>query len=67
MRAGMPQMSKPDQAVMQIPEVLRGMAKDYKEAFRKSPRGVVQEGALFASDWGFKLSEIQCDGLPLAG
>jgi pimeloyl-ACP methyl ester carboxylesterase len=59
MRAGMPQMAKPDQAVMQDPEVLRGMAKDYKEAFRQNPRGVVQEGAFFASDWGFKLQEIQ--------
>lgn len=59
MRAGMVQMSKPDQEAMQNPEVLRGMAKDYKEAFRQSPRGVVQEGALFASDWGFKLSHVQ--------
>ncbi|NPV75636.1 MAG: alpha/beta hydrolase [Anaerolineae bacterium] len=59
MRAGMAQMAKPDQTVMQNPEVLRGMAKDYKEAFRQSPRGVVHEGGLFASDWGFKLSEIQ--------
>lgn len=59
MRAGMPQMSKPDQAAMQNPEVLRVMAKDYKEAFRQNPRGVVHEGALFACDWGFKLSEIQ--------
>lgn len=58
MRAGMPQMAKPDQAVMGNPEVLRGMAKDYKEAFRQNPRGVVQEGALFACDWGFKLSDI---------
>lgn len=45
MRAGMPQMAKPDQAAMQNPEVLRKMAKDYKEAFRQNPRGVVQEGA----------------------
>src|SRR5512136_1886359 len=41
MRAGMPQMAKPDQAVMQNPDVLRGMGKDYKEAFRQNPRGVV--------------------------
>lgn len=59
MRAGMSQMSKPDQAAMQNPDVLRGMGKDYKEAFRQNPRGVVQEGALYACDWGFKLSEIQ--------
>lgn len=59
MRAGMPQMAKPDQAAMQNPEVLRGMAKDYKEAFWQNPHGVVHEGGLFASDWGFKLSEIQ--------
>ncbi len=59
MRAGMPQMAKPDQAAMQETEVLCGMAKDYKEAFRQNPRGVVQEGALFACDWGFKLSDIQ--------
>lgn len=52
-------MAKPDQAAMQDPEVLRGMAKDYKEAFRQNPRGVIQEGALCACDWGFKLSEIQ--------
>ncbi len=58
MRAGMPQMARPDQAVMQNPEVLRGMAKDYKEACRQNPGGVVREGALFACDWGFKLSEI---------
>ena len=44
---------------MQNPEVLRAMAKDYKEAFRQNPRGVDQEGALFASDWNFKLSEVQ--------
>ncbi len=59
MRAGIPQMAKPDQVVMQNPEVLHGMAKDYKEAFRQGPRGVVQEGAFFASEWGFKLPEIQ--------
>jgi pimeloyl-ACP methyl ester carboxylesterase len=59
MRAGMPQMAKPDQAAMQNPDVLRGMGKDYKEAFRQNPRGVVQEGALFACDWGFKLQDIQ--------
>jgi hypothetical protein len=50
-RAGMTKMAKPDQAVMKNPEVLRGMAKDYKEAFRQNPRGVVQEGALYAFDW----------------
>ena len=59
MRAAIPQMAKPDQEVMQDSEVIRGMGKDFKEAFRQNLRGVIQEGALLGSDWGFKLTEIQ--------
>ena len=36
MRAAIPQMAKPDQEVMQDPEVIRGMGKDFKEAFRQN-------------------------------
>ena len=35
-----------------------GMAKDYSEAFRQGARGAVHEGALYASDWGFRLGEV---------
>jgi pimeloyl-ACP methyl ester carboxylesterase len=58
MRAALPQMPAVDQAVMRQPDVLEGIAKDYGEAFRQGARGAVHEGALFASDWGFKLSEV---------
>jgi pimeloyl-ACP methyl ester carboxylesterase len=59
MRAAIPQMAKPDQEVMQDPEVIRGMGKDFKGSFRQNPRGVIQEGTLLGSDWGFKLTDIQ--------
>ncbi len=58
MRAALPQMPAVDQDVMRQPGVLEGIAKDYGEAFRQGTRGAVHEGALFASDWGFKLSEV---------
>ena len=58
MQAAVPQMPAVDQAVMRQPGVLAGMAKDYSEAFRQGARGVVHEGALYASEWGFKLDEV---------
>lgn len=58
MRAALPQMPAVDQDVMRQPGVLAGIAKDYGEAFRQGTRGAVHEGALFASDWGFKLGEV---------
>ncbi len=58
MRAALPQMPAVDQDVMRQPGVLEGIAKDYGEAFRQGARGAVHEGALFADDWGFKLSEV---------
>jgi pimeloyl-ACP methyl ester carboxylesterase len=58
MQAAVPQMPAVDQDVMRQPGVLEGMAKDYGEAFRQGTHGVVHEGALYASDWGFKLSEV---------
>jgi pimeloyl-ACP methyl ester carboxylesterase len=59
MKAAAAQMSRPDVAVMQEPMVLHDIVKDFNEAFRQNTKGVVQEGALFGSDWGFKLSGIQ--------
>ena len=59
MRAATAQMSKPDLAAMQEPMVLYDIVKDFNEAFRQNTKGVVQEGALLGSDWGFKLSDIQ--------
>lgn len=58
MRAVVPQMPAADQDIMRQPGVLEGMAKDYSEAFRQGARGVVHEGALYASEWGFKLGEV---------
>lgn len=58
LRAAMPQMPAVDQDVMRQPGVLDGIARDYGEAFRQGACGAVHEGALFASDWGFKLGEI---------
>jgi len=58
MQAAVPQMPTVDQDVMHQPGVLEGIAKDYGEAFRQGTRGVVHEGALYASDWGFRLSEV---------
>ena len=58
LQAAVPQMPAVDQAVMRQPGVLAGMAKDYSEAFRQGARGVVHEGALYASEWGFKLGEV---------
>ncbi len=59
MRAATAQMAKPDVAAMQDPTVLSDIVKDFNEAFRQNTKGVVQEGALFGGDWGFKLSDIQ--------
>ena len=59
MQAATAQMAKPDLAVMQESLVLQDIVKDFNEAFRQNTKGVVQEGALFGSDWGFKLSDIQ--------
>ena len=59
MQAALPQMPAVDQEVMRQPGVLEGMARDYSEAFRQGAHGVVHEGALYASDWGFKLGEIR--------
>ena len=59
MQAAVRQMPAVDQNVMRQPSVLEGMAKDYSEAFRQSARGVVHEGALYASDWGFKVGEVK--------
>jgi pimeloyl-ACP methyl ester carboxylesterase len=59
MQAARTQMAKPDVAAMQEPMVLNDIVKDFNEAFRQNTRGVVHEGALFGSDWGFKLSDIQ--------
>jgi pimeloyl-ACP methyl ester carboxylesterase len=59
MKAATAQMSRPDVAVMQEPTVLHDIVKDFNEAFRQNTKGVVQEGALFGSDWGFQLSAIQ--------
>ena len=58
-KAATAQMSKPDLAAMREPMVLHDMVKDFNEAFRQNTKGVVQEGALLGSDWGFKLSDIQ--------
>jgi pimeloyl-ACP methyl ester carboxylesterase len=58
MEAAMKRMPEPDQAVMRDREVLEAMAKDYKEAFRKGPAGVVHEGGLYAKDWGFRLADV---------
>jgi pimeloyl-ACP methyl ester carboxylesterase len=59
MRSAIPQMAKPDQEMMQNPDVISGMGRDFKEAFRQNPRGVIHEGAMLGSDWGFKLADIQ--------
>lgn len=59
MQAATAQMAKPDGAVMQEPDILHDIVKDFNEAFRQNTKGVVQEGALFGSDWGFKLSNLQ--------
>jgi pimeloyl-ACP methyl ester carboxylesterase len=59
MQAATGQMSKPDLAAMQEPMVLHDMVEDFNEAFRLNTKGVVQEGALLGSDWGFKLSDIR--------
>ncbi len=59
MQAAAAQMSKPDVAAMQQPMVLQDIVKDFNEAFRQNTKGVVQEGALFGSDWGFQLSDIR--------
>ncbi len=59
MQAAASQMAKPDLTAMQDPMLLHDIAKDFNEAFRQNTRGVVQEGALFGSDWGFQLSEIK--------
>ncbi len=59
MQAATAQMAKPDVAAMQDPTVLSDIVKDFNEAFRQNTKGVVQEGALFGGDWGFKLSDIQ--------
>jgi pimeloyl-ACP methyl ester carboxylesterase len=59
MRAAVAQMAQPDVDAMQDPMVLQDIVKDFNEAFRQNTKGVVQEGALLGSDWGFKLSAIQ--------
>jgi pimeloyl-ACP methyl ester carboxylesterase len=59
MQAAAAQMAKPDVAAMQEPMVLEDIVKDFNEAFRQNAKGVVQEGALFGSDWGFELSGIR--------
>jgi pimeloyl-ACP methyl ester carboxylesterase len=59
MQAAAAQMSKPDVTAMQDPIVMHDIVKDFNEAFRQSTKGVVQEGALLGSYWGFKLSDIQ--------
>jgi len=59
MRAAAAQMVQPDVDAMQEPMVLQDIVKDFNEAFRQNTKGVVQEGALLGSDWGFKLSDIQ--------
>jgi pimeloyl-ACP methyl ester carboxylesterase len=58
MQAALPQMPEADQAVMRERSVLEAMARDYKEAFRQGPIGVVHEGGLYAADWGFRLADI---------
>lgn len=58
MAAAAKRMPEPDQAVMRDRAVLEAMARDYKEAFRSGPAGVVHEGGLFARDWGFRLTDI---------
>jgi pimeloyl-ACP methyl ester carboxylesterase len=52
-------MAPPDVQAMQDPLVLQDIVRDFNEAFRQNTRGVVQEGALLGSDWGFKLSAIR--------
>jgi len=59
MQAASGQMAKPDVAAMQDPTVLQDIVKNFNEAFRQNTKGVVQEGGLYGSDWGFKLSDIQ--------
>lgn len=59
LQAATAQMSKADLVAMQDPMVLHDMVKDFNEAFRQNTKGVVQEGALFGGDWGFKLSDIK--------
>lgn len=58
-KAAAAQMSRPDLVAMQEPMVLQDMVKDFNEAFRQNTKGVVQEGALLGSDWGFQLADIQ--------
>jgi pimeloyl-ACP methyl ester carboxylesterase len=59
MQAATAQMAKPDVAAMQDASILHNIVQDFNEAFRQNTKGVVQEGAVLASDWGFKLSDIQ--------
>lgn len=58
MEAAAKRMPAPDQAVMRDRAVLEAMARDYKEAFRSGPSGVVHEGGLYARDWGFRLADV---------
>jgi pimeloyl-ACP methyl ester carboxylesterase len=58
MEAAMKQLPEPDRAVMRDRAVLDAVAKDYKEAFRQGPAGVVYEGGLYATDWGFRLTDV---------
>ncbi len=58
MEVAMRRLPEVDQAVMRDRSVLQAMAKDYEEAFKNGRAGVVYEGGLYATDWGFKLADI---------
>lgn len=58
MRRGRPQLSEPDQELLSRPDIEDLFVQDTMEAFRGGSRGVVLEGRLLGSDWGFSLEQV---------
>jgi len=52
------QLPAPDAEVLARPEVLAAFVEDLRDASRTAARAAVQDFALFARDWGFRLEDI---------
>jgi pimeloyl-ACP methyl ester carboxylesterase len=59
MRAFRRQLPEPDAEVLKRPEVFAAFADDLRHASRTAARAAVQDFALFARNWGFRLEDIR--------
>ena len=59
MRTFRRQLPEPDARVLARPEVYAAFADDLRHASRTAARAMLQDFALFAHDWGFRLEDIR--------